>query len=81
MNLDSQLISMPEDVQNANQVKEIVLGTLLVNEVITKEQYVTYTEDWQIIIIKPKWFSVWAKKIGINTLDYIYKYVKFCEVP
>jgi hypothetical protein len=68
---------MPEDVENANQVKEIVLGTLLTNEVITKEQYTAYTEDWHIVIIKPKWFSVWAKKIGINTLDYIYKYVKF----
>ena len=52
MKVDTILMDMPTNVQNATIVKELVLNTLLKNKVITITQHKEYMDEWQIIIIK-----------------------------
>lgn len=76
--MDSQLITLEEDTQNANLIKEAVISRLHNDGVLNEKQAKTYIEKWQVVIIKPTWFKRWMEKfIPINTDSYRYKYVKF----
>ena len=76
--MDSQLTTIQDDTKNANYVKEIVLGRLLVDKVITDEQAETYATKWQMIIVKYGWFERWFKTLsGRKAENYCYKYVRF----
>lgn len=78
MKIDTMTLQAEDHVKNANIVKDIVLGQLLEDKIITKEQADKYADDYQIIIVKPSWFQRWAEKVNISdTMGYIYKYVKF----
>ena len=76
--LDSMLLSLEEDIKNANTVKDLVIQRLLDDKVITDQQAEDYADKWQVIIIKPLWFERWMEKLNIKTPNnYRYKYVKF----
>lgn len=75
--LDSILVEIDNYVQNANSTKELVLDRLLKDGIITQEIYNTYTENWQVIIIKNNWFKRWTEKFSKTKGAYSYKYLKF----
>jgi hypothetical protein len=76
--MDTQLITLEEDTQNANLIKEAVISRLHNDKVLNEKQAKTYIEKWQVVIIKPTWFKRWMEKfIHTNTNSYRYKYVKF----
>jgi hypothetical protein len=76
--MDTQLITLEEDTQNSNLIKEAVISRLYKDGVLNDEQATTYNEKWQVVIIKPTWFKSWMEKfISTNTNNYRYKYIKF----
>ena len=77
--MDHRLITLEEDTQNANVVKESVIKKLHDNGLLTDEQAIEYMEKWQVIIIKATWFERWMEKFipTINKNRYVFKYVKF----
>lgn len=76
--MDTQLITLEEDIRNANLIKEAVISRLYKDGVLNDEQVSTYIEKWQVVIVKPTWFKRWMEKfIPTNTNNYRYKYVKF----
>ena len=78
MKVDTLLMDMPTNIQNATMAKELVLDTLLKNKVITPIQYKEYMDEWQIIVIKRSWYKRWWDKFSKGHEDaYIYKFVKF----
>jgi len=78
MQIDSNLVSLEADIKNANTVKEIVIGRLLEDKIITEEQAKTYTEKWQVIVFKKGWFTRWFESFKRGEpSDYSYKLVQF----
>ena len=75
--MDSMLISLEEYTLNANKVKDLVLGRLEKEGIITDQIALDYAEKWQIIIIKSNWFERWCKKFGIKKNGYQFKFVRF----
>ena len=67
--VENMLISLPEYLQNANVVKELVLEQMYKDEVITEEVFEKYMNK-QIIIFKRGWF----KRIFTDDA-WVYKYV------
>lgn len=77
MKVDTVLMEMPSNIQNATTVKEMVLNTLLKNKVITATQHNEYMDEWQIIIIKRSWYNrMWNKFFKGNEDGYSYHFVK-----
>lgn len=78
MQIDNMLLEMQFRTEDANSVKEIVLGRLLKDNIINEEQARIYSEKWQITIIKKSWFKRWAEKFSNNDKEsYLYKFVRF----
>jgi hypothetical protein len=76
--VDSMLLTLEEEIKNANTVKDMVIERLMDDKVITSQQAEDYVDKWQVIIIKPAWFERWMEKLNIKTPNsYRYKYVKF----
>ena len=76
--VDSMLLTLEDDIKNANTVKELVIERLVKDKVITSQQAEEYADKWQVIIIKPSWFERWMEKLNIKTPNrYRFKYVKF----
>jgi hypothetical protein len=76
--MDAQLITLEEDIQNANLIKESIISRLYLDGVLNEKQATTYNEKWQVVIIKPTWFKRWMEKfVTTNKDSYRYKYVKF----
>jgi hypothetical protein len=76
--MDHRLITLEEDTQNANVIKELIIAKLHGNGVLNEKQAKTYIEKWQVVIVKPTWFKRWMEKFVLtNTDSYRYKYVKF----
>jgi len=73
MQVDTLSLEMKNNVINYNAVKEIVLSRLLTYKIITEKQAKTYSEKWNVIIIKPNWFELWhttfVKKILVGCLS------------
>ena len=72
MGIDSTLINIEGNTQNANSVKDIVIRQLEIDGVITEEVALDYSENWHMVIIKLSWF----KKL-ISDKDYYYRFVRF----
>ena len=51
--LDSMVLSLEEDIKNANTVKDLVIQRLVDDKVLTDQQAEDYADKWQVIIIKP----------------------------
>lgn len=78
--IDGQLLSLEQDIKNANGVKQLVLEQLVRDNLITKDQSLEYIENWQVIMVKRSWFQQWWLKYGAGKPDgYIYNYVKFVK--
>ncbi len=78
MQIDSVLITLGSETQNINLVKDIVIGRLLKDGVITEDQSKIYTEKWNVIMVKKSWFKRWSDKFFKgDEKGYVYKYVKF----
>ncbi len=76
--MDTQLITLEEDIRNANLIKGLVISRLYHDGVLNKEQAATYIEKWQVVIIKPTWFKRWMEKFTPTHINsYRYKYIKF----
>lgn len=77
--IDGTLVEIETITYNANICKELMLEQLVKDEKITPEDFNTYSEKWNIICIKLKWFERWRNKFkpGLNSKDYIYKLVRF----
>jgi hypothetical protein len=76
--VDSMLLTLEDDIKNANVVKELVIERLVKDKVIASQQAEEYADKWQVIIIKPAWFERWMEKLNIKTPNsYRFKYVKF----
>ena len=77
--MDSNLITLEADTENANTVKDVVLNRLLADNVITEEQAKDYSEKWQVIVVKKGWFKKWLDVFckGKEKDNYFYKYVRF----
>ena len=77
--MDSNLLTIEEDTKNANVVRDIVLGRLLTDKIITEEQAKDYSEKWQVIVVKRSWFKRWLDVFckGKEKDNYFYKYVRF----
>jgi hypothetical protein len=76
--VDSMLLTLEDDIKNANVVKELVIERLVKDKVIASQQAEEYADKWQVIIIKPAWFERWMEKLKIKTPNsYRFKYVKF----
>jgi hypothetical protein len=76
--VDSMLLTLEEDIKNANTVKDLVIQRLVDDKVLTDQQAYDYADKWQVIIIKPSWFERWMEKLNIKTPNnYRFKYVRF----
>lgn len=86
--IDSILVGMESFVKNAEVVKTMVVDRMETEGLITGEQAKEFSEKWQVIIIKRKWYKKWWKKYFDNEPDddgvldkdgnsYQYKLVKF----
>lgn len=76
--VDSMLLTLEEEIKNANTVKDLVIQRLVDDKVLTDQQAEDYADKWQVIIIKPSWFERWMEKLNIKTPNnYRYKYVRF----
>jgi hypothetical protein len=54
--IDSMLVSMEQDTQNANQVKDLILERLLKDNLITDAIAEQYATDWQVIILNTNFY-------------------------
>lgn len=77
MTIDQQLLEIEDNTRNANTVKELVIGRLLTDKVITEDQAREYTEKWQVIVIKTNWFERWMNAFNKEKGSYRLKFVKF----
>lgn len=60
---------------NANVIKNIVLGQLAADKIITNDEANIYGQNWQILIVKKTWFTKMISKAKSSTEDWFYKYV------
>lgn len=79
--VDSILIALEENIQNANTVKEIVVGKLIDEGLLTNDEGTKFVEEFQIILVKRRWFTRWFNKLKLNSPDansneYEYRIVK-----
>lgn len=76
--IDSMLLEIENNTNNANAVKEMVLSRLLTDKIITEAQATEYAEKWQVIVFKKNWFERWMNSFSIENGDrYQFKFVKF----
>ena len=75
--LDPQLVSIENDIKEAQAVKNTVIEVLLENDIIAGADADVYRRDYQIIIIKKSWWYGWKSIFGENASSgYHYKFVK-----
>jgi len=75
--IDGNLVNMPNDIKNAQQIKDLVLKKLTEEGIITTTQRDEYTKDYQILIIKKSWWSNWKTIFNTNNEDgWYYRLVK-----
>ena len=78
--IDNQLISLEQDTQHANKVKELVIGSLIRQGLISQEDGMDYVERFQVVIFKGSWFKRFFDKYvknGTNKMDgYFYRVVE-----
>ena len=76
--VDNQLLSLDQDIQNANKVKRIVVASLIENGYISEEDGHDFSERYQVMIFKNSWFKDFVKKFlpDSDTNGYRYKIVE-----
>lgn len=78
--IDNQLMSLEQDTQHANKVKELVIGSLIRQGLMSQEDGMDYVERFQVVIFKGSWFKRFFDKYvktGTNSMDgYFYRVVE-----
>ena len=78
--IDNQILSIETDTIHANKVKELVLGSLIRQGLISQEDGMDYVERFQVVIFKGSWFKRFFDKYvknGTNSIDgYFYRIVE-----
>lgn len=65
-------------INNAQAVKELTVNKLIELGLLDKEEGNAFLDSYQIIIVNPKWYERWVKKIFKEEKDtWLYKIVKF----
>jgi len=62
MQVESQLLSIEEDMSNYNRVKNLVVGQMIKEGYISQEEGEEFADRCQVIIYKGSWFSRWFDK-------------------
>ena len=78
--IDNQLMSLEQDTQHANKVKDLVIGSLIRQGLMSQEDGMDYVERFQVIIYKGSWFERFFNKYiknEANKMDgYFYRVVE-----
>jgi hypothetical protein len=81
--VDNQLLTLDQDIQNANKVKRIVIASLIENGYISREDGHDFIERYQVIIYKNSWFIDFIKKFlpDSDPKGYRYQIVEMQRKP
>lgn len=60
--MDTQLLSLEEDMSNYNKVKDIVVRQLIKEGYMSDEEGYEFSERCQVMVYKGTWFSKWFDK-------------------
>jgi len=60
--MDSQLLTLEQDISNYNKVKGLVVEQLHKEGYISEEEAVEFNDRCQVIIYKATWFEKWFGK-------------------
>ena len=84
--IDNQIINLEQDTRNANKVKELVVGNLIKQGLISEEDGMDYVERVNVMIYKGSWFERFYNKFvknnknNKNSIDgYFYTVVEMAE--
>ena len=78
--IDNQILNIESDTQNANQIKDLVVISLIKQGLISEEDGADYVERFHVMIYKGTWFKRFFNKYvknDTNKIDgYFYKVVE-----
>ena len=78
--IDNQLLNIESDTKNANQIKDLVVISLIKQGLISEEDGTAYAERFQVLIYKGSWFKRFFDKFvknDTNKMDgYFYRIVE-----
>ena len=81
--IDNQIINLEQDTKNANKIKELVVGSLIKQGLISEEDGMDYVERVNVMIYKGSWFERFFNKFvksNKNSIDgYFYTVVEMAE--
>lgn len=82
--IDNQILSIETDTQNANKIKELVVGSLISQGLLTDEDGMDYVERFHVIIYKGSWFKrffdKYVKNDGSKNINgYYYRVVELAD--
>ena len=79
----NQIINIEQDTKNANKIKELVVGNLIKQGLISEEDGMDYVERVNVMIYKGSWFERFFNKFvknNKNSIDgYFYTVVEMAE--
>ena len=79
----NQIINLEQDTKNANKIKELVVGSLIKQGLISEEDGMDYVERVNVMIYKGSWFERFFNKFvksNKNSIDgYFYTVVEMAE--
>ena len=79
----NQIINLEQDTKNANKIKELVVGNLIKQGLISEEDGMDYVERVNVMIYKGSWFERFFNKFvksNKNSIDgYFYTVVEMAE--
>ena len=81
--VDNQLLTLEQDIQNANKVKRIIVASLIENGYISEEEGHDFSERYQVMLFKNSWFKDFVKKFlpDSDPNGYRYKIVEMQRKP
>ena len=82
--IDNQILSIETDTQNANRIKELVVGSLVSQGLLTDEDAMDYVERFHVMIYKGSWFKrffdKYIKNDGSKNINgYYYRVVELAD--
>lgn len=82
--IDNQILSIENDTQNANKVKDLVITSLFNQGLLSKEDAYDYVERFHVMIYKGSWFKrffdKYVKNDGNKNINgYYYRVVELQE--
>ena len=75
--VDNQLLSLEQDIQNANKVKRIVIASLIENGYLNEEEGRDFIDRYEMMIFKNSWFKDFIKKFLPDSDPNGYRYKIF----